>query len=118
MRIIGFAALLSFVLVGCQTTEPVQKKTSLEIQAVQAKVFEHDKALVFKAVLSVLQDVGHVVQRSRPKHTPERIPRKGLPTESPESPPRRDPERVPRNVTRKVTPPRHRKVLFLRPQPT
>jgi hypothetical protein len=62
MRIIGFAALLSFVLVGCQTTEPVQKKTSLEIQAVQAKVFEHDKALVFKAVLSVLQDVGYVVQ--------------------------------------------------------
>lgn len=58
--------LVTFVavslLAGCQTTEPVVKKTSLEIQAVQAKMFETDKVIGFKSVLSVLQDLGYIVQ--------------------------------------------------------
>lgn len=52
------AALLS----GCETTQPVVQKSSLEIQAVQAKMFETDKPTAFKSVLSVLQDLGYVIQ--------------------------------------------------------
>lgn len=51
----------STALFGCVATEPVVKKTSLEIQAVQAKSFEADKATTFRSVLSVLQDLGYVV---------------------------------------------------------
>jgi len=58
--LVTFAAVS--LLAGCQTTEQVVKKTSLEIQAVQAKMFETDKATGFKSVLSVLQDLGYIVQ--------------------------------------------------------
>jgi hypothetical protein len=51
-----------FLLVGCQTTEPVVKKTSLEIQAIQAKMFEADRVTAFRSVVSVLQDLGYIVQ--------------------------------------------------------
>jgi hypothetical protein len=50
------------ILAGCQTAVPVQQKTSLEIQAIQAKMFEADKNTTFKSVLSVFQDLGFVVQ--------------------------------------------------------
>lgn len=49
-------------LAGCETTQPVVRKTSLEIQAVQTKMFETDKPTAFRSVLSVLQDLGYVVQ--------------------------------------------------------
>lgn len=52
----------ALTLSGCQTTEPVVKKTSLEIQAIQAKMFETDKNTAFKSVVSVLQDLGYVIQ--------------------------------------------------------
>lgn len=52
----------SLILGGCQTTEPVVKKTSLEIQAVQARMFETDRTTAFRSVVSVLQDLGYVVQ--------------------------------------------------------
>jgi PBP1b-binding outer membrane lipoprotein LpoB len=63
-KIIVLAAAVgaSLFLVGCQTTEPVVKKTSLEIQAVQARMFETDKTTAFRSVVSVLQDLGYVVQ--------------------------------------------------------
>lgn len=47
---------------GCVTTEPVVQKSSLEIQAIQAKMFDTDKGTAFKSVLSVLQDLGYVIQ--------------------------------------------------------
>ncbi|MGV1046650.1 hypothetical protein [Limnohabitans sp.] len=50
------------LLSGCETTQPVVQKSSLEIQAIQAKMFETDKSTAFKSVLSVLQDLGYVIQ--------------------------------------------------------
>lgn len=55
--------LISTVLVslgGC-VTQPQVQKSSLEIQAIQAKSFEADKPTTFRSVLSVLQDLGYVV---------------------------------------------------------
>ncbi len=57
---VAAAVLELFTLTGC-VTQPVVSKTSLEIQAVQAKSFEADKTTTFRAVLSVLQDLGYVV---------------------------------------------------------
>lgn len=62
MKKIFAAACLGAFLAGCQTAPPAQQKTSLEIQAIQAKMFETDKNTAFKSVLSVLQDLGYVVQ--------------------------------------------------------
>lgn len=53
--------LVSLFLFGCATSEPVATKTSLEIQAVQARNFDADKATTFRSVMSVLQDLGYVV---------------------------------------------------------
>lgn len=50
------------MLTGCVATQPVVKKSSLEIQASQAKMFDTDKKTAFKSVLSVLQDLGYIVQ--------------------------------------------------------
>ncbi len=49
-------------MTACQSTEPVIKKTSLEIQAIQARMFETDRTTAFRSVISVLQDLGYVVQ--------------------------------------------------------
>ena len=59
----GILLTISLVgLSGCQTTEPVVQKTSLEIQAIQAKMFETNLDTAFKSVISVLQDLGYIVQ--------------------------------------------------------
>lgn len=62
MKKLMIAIATGALLAGCQTTAPIVKKTSLEIQAVQAKMFEVDKGVAFKSGLSVLQDLGYVVQ--------------------------------------------------------
>lgn len=54
-------AALTFSLVGCATNAPVAKKTSLEIQAIQARNFDADRTTTFRSVLSVLQDLGYIV---------------------------------------------------------
>lgn len=54
-------SLLAASLTGCVTNEVVTRRTSLEIQAVQAKSFDADKVTTFRSVLSVLQDLGYVV---------------------------------------------------------
>lgn len=62
---VKFAAVALTVAVfvsGCVATAPVAQKTSLEIQAIQSKMFESDKQVAFRSVLSVLQDLGYVVQ--------------------------------------------------------
>jgi hypothetical protein len=53
---------VAFLVVGCAAPASKPAKTSLEIQAFQSRNFEADKATSFKAVLSVLQDLGYVVQ--------------------------------------------------------
>jgi len=62
MKKIALAITVVGLLSGCVATAPVVQKSSLEIQAVQAKMFEADKATTFRSVLSVLQDLGYVVQ--------------------------------------------------------
>lgn len=54
------AAALALSLAACETI-PETKKTSLEIQAIQARSFEADRTTTFRSVLSVLQDLGYVV---------------------------------------------------------
>lgn len=61
MKKLALTAILAALLTGCATTEPVTTKTSLELQAVQARSFDADKATTFRSVLSVLQDLGYVV---------------------------------------------------------
>jgi len=46
---------------GC-TGQQVKKKTSLEIQAIQAQDFETTKSVGFASVLSVFQDLGYIVE--------------------------------------------------------
>lgn len=61
MKKLSLIFITTFLLVGCATNEPAIEKTSLEIQAVQAKNFEADKATTFRSVISVLQDLGYVI---------------------------------------------------------
>lgn len=60
MKNLIIAMAVVFGLSGC-VTQPQVQKSSLDIQAIQAKSFEADKATTFRSVLSVLQDLGYVV---------------------------------------------------------
>jgi environmental stress-induced protein Ves len=60
-------AIFSFIfasglLPGCITLDSSDEKSALEIQAIQARVFEADRPLAFRSILSVLQDLGYVIQ--------------------------------------------------------
>ena len=46
-------------LAGCTPPGPVL--TPLEIQSLQTREFEHDKAVVFASTMSVFQDLGYIV---------------------------------------------------------
>lgn len=48
------------VITGCQT-EVKPQKTSLELQAIQAREFDTDKKTAFNATMSVFQDLGYIV---------------------------------------------------------
>ena len=54
--------VLTFLLAGCESMQPQAPRSSLEIQAIQAKMFETDKSTAFKSVMSVFQDLGYVIQ--------------------------------------------------------
>ncbi len=54
------SVLISLWIAGCSTPEP--QKTSLEIQAIQAQNFDASKKVAFNAVMSVLQDLGFIIQ--------------------------------------------------------
>jgi hypothetical protein len=51
--------LMMICMLGCYTKRP--QKTSLELQAIQAREFETTKKIAFASVLSVFQDLGYVV---------------------------------------------------------
>ncbi len=51
------------ILLGC-AAEPPQKKTSLEIQAMQTREFETDKTTAFNSVVSVFQDLGYIIDKA------------------------------------------------------
>ena len=58
MKQVMLTIAVATALAGCAAPKPTANQTSLEIQTVQAKMFETDKPHAFKAVLSVLQDLG------------------------------------------------------------
>lgn len=62
LKKIGFAILAgaSVLLAGCAGAPAKPEKTSLEIQAVQARNFD-DKKVSFNSVVSVLQDLGYII---------------------------------------------------------
>ena len=61
MKKIHVIIILSLIMIsGCvATVQP--EKTSLEIQAIQAKQFETTKKIAFASVLSVFQDLGYII---------------------------------------------------------
>jgi hypothetical protein len=59
-KLIVLSALSISLLVGC-AQQPVSTKSPLELQAVQSKEFETTKKVAFAATLSVLQDLGYIV---------------------------------------------------------
>lgn len=52
---------MPLLLTACATDGGAPQKTSLEIQAFQAKQFEVDKKTAFNSTMSVFQDLGYVV---------------------------------------------------------
>ena len=64
MKIIVILMCLSALMTGCVPANYVPTKTSLELQAIQAKDFETTKAIGFASTLSVLLDLGHSVTSS------------------------------------------------------
>lgn len=50
----------ALLLSGCSAPAPT--KTSLEIQAIQSQHFDSNKKVVFNATMSVLQDLGFIIQ--------------------------------------------------------
>ncbi len=54
-------AVIILGLSGCATAPPPKEKTSLEVQAIQARSFETDKKVAFNSVVSVLQDLGYII---------------------------------------------------------
>ncbi len=54
-------ALLATLIVGCAPQPVKPQKTSLEIQAIQARTFDADKKVTFNAVMSILQDLGYII---------------------------------------------------------
>lgn len=60
-KLFAVSAMVLAGLTGCATRPAPKEKTSLEVQAIQAKAFEADKKTAFNSVLSVLQDLGYIV---------------------------------------------------------
>lgn len=56
--------LLGFTLLTGCAQQPVSTKSPLELQAIQAKEFETTKKVAFAAALSVLQDLGYIVEQA------------------------------------------------------
>jgi hypothetical protein len=61
MKKIIILSAVGLLLVGCAQQPVAPQKTSLEIQAVQARVFDADKKVTFNAVMSILQDLGYII---------------------------------------------------------
>lgn len=57
--IIGVA--LALPITGCTLT-PVMEQTPLQLQAVQSREYDANKSVTFAATMSVLQDLGYIIQ--------------------------------------------------------
>jgi hypothetical protein len=54
--------LIALIFNGCMPKNYTPTKTSLQLQAFQAKEFETSKKIAFAATLSVFQDLGYVME--------------------------------------------------------
>jgi len=63
-RITIFAIAAILILSSCTTPHYKPTKTSLELQAIQAREFDAKKKVAFASVLSVFQDLGYIVKSS------------------------------------------------------
>lgn len=59
-KLIILSVIAISLFTGC-VQQPVSTKSPLELQAVQSKEFETTKKIAFAATLSVLQDLGYIV---------------------------------------------------------
>ena len=59
-RLLSVIGMSLALLAGC-APPPGPSLTPLEIQSMQVREYEHDKAIVFASVLSVFQDLGYIV---------------------------------------------------------
>ena len=64
MRKLLFLLLLLISVTACVPDVYRTNKTSLKLQAIQARVFDTTKTVAFAAVLSVFQDLGYIVTAS------------------------------------------------------
>ncbi len=60
-KLIAMVALPLLLITGCAVQQVQPEKTSLELQAIQAKTFDADKKTVFNSTMSILQDLGYIV---------------------------------------------------------
>jgi hypothetical protein len=61
MKKIITIGLIAVLVAGCAPQPAKPQKTSLEIQAIQARTFDADKKITFNSVMSVLQDLGYII---------------------------------------------------------
>lgn len=61
MKILPFIFVL-FLLVGCETTDPMGGMTPLEIQSLQTRSFDNGYNVTFRSVVSVFQDLGYIIK--------------------------------------------------------
>ena len=64
MRKIIISAIAAILLLGGCVTPHKPTKTSLELQALQAREFDTKKKVAFASVLSVFQDLGYIIKSS------------------------------------------------------
>jgi hypothetical protein len=64
MKKIIAAISIAFLLAGCTPANYKPTKTSLELQAFQAKEFDTQKKIAFASTLSVFQDLGYSITAS------------------------------------------------------
>ena len=64
MKTIIATISIAFLLVGCVPNNYKSTKTSLELQAFQAKEFETEKKIAFASAMSVFQDLGYSITSS------------------------------------------------------
>lgn len=64
MKITIVAISATFLLAGCMPNTYTPTKTSLELQAFQAKEFDTQKKIAFASTISVFQDLGYAITSS------------------------------------------------------
>lgn len=62
MKKIVIGLTLALPITGCTLTSVMNKQTPLQLQAVQSREYDANKSVTFAATMSVLQDLGYIIQ--------------------------------------------------------